>query len=871
LNYKIKDRAPDKIRKIIMKNLFLNTMVEVRSKHLPGLFMVLTIIFGMASMQSAVAQNVADSEDQIFTDSLSNAEVRNFGDYTIENAFTRFPGVHVNREGSISLRGTGYSNYYMLINGQRMSATGRNTRVANAGAVSVDLIEEIQWIKVLTPDMDADGLAGAIHLKTFSPLRDRTVMSGSLGGGVNPEYSKETGATGRSWLRYSGPVSDALSLSLGVNYQRDQQAWESLEMNYGTTDLGSGPIDVIERLSPGFQSQGVNRFSGNFQLDFYPTESSNYYLNSFVNLNQLKMADHKYSWIANGDWADADTTGGRQSDFGYDLNYEERNTAQYTFQAGGENIFDSFVLDYQVGWSQSDIERTNNLYPFLETGVEYAIDFSDPLRPTASPTEEKPIPADMDLEEMNYIIDDYRDKEISGRVNVEIPINVGSIKVGASALMKEQDANERGAYSEYHYQYQGFLDLEGFEEGNLNRVSIFDDMYDLDRLVDPEQANAFFQSSIPNMRLDDRSFYRDSEIYNYFSDENIYAGYAMANLDFDPITLIIGARVEHTASSYEGRVVEYNRFSQFEEVSDTSASNNLMNVFPNAQVNYQLNEQVSVKAAYSKTISRPQMDLLAPFELSTPRDTSLFVGNPNLDPIMSNNIDLMVDYIFNDGGSFSVSGFYKSMSGFIESVDSEIQFNEGEYPYFEPLYQDGQTQITGTQTTYLNSDNSANVYGVEVALQKQFTFLPGLLQNFGTYANYTWSDSKFENSRGDETAIPGQSPHVVNAALNYHKDRFFAQVSFQWSDEMLSSLESETQLAPAVGSGQVYLDRYQDGFQELSATAKYQVSDKVELWTNIYNLLNKERIEYAYSRDNYPTSIYKRNGIEFNVGVRISL
>ncbi|MAL18754.1 MAG: hypothetical protein CL670_00155 [Balneola sp.] len=854
-----------------MKNRFLNTMVEARSNYISGLFMVLTIIFGITSMQSATAQNVTNSEDQIFTDSLSNVEVQDFGDYTIENAFARFPGVHVNRDGSISLRGTGYGNYYMLINGQRLSSTGRNTRVANAGAISVDLIEEIQWVKVLTPDMDADGLAGAIHLKTFSPLRDRTVMSGSIGGGLNPTYSKETGATGRSWLRYSGPVSDQLSLSIGANYQRDQRAWESLEMGYGTTDLGSGPIDVIDRLSPGFQSEGVNRFAGNFQLGYYPSESSNYYFNGFVNLNQLKMSDHKYSWLANGDWADANTTGGSQSDFGYDLNYEERNTAQFTFQAGGENTFDSFIFDYQVGLSQSIIDRTENLYPFLETGVEYSIDASDPFRPTASPMEGKPVPADMDLEEMNYIIDDYRDKELSSRVNVEIPISVGSVKAGASALFKEQDANERGAFSEYHYQFQGFLNLEGFEEGNLNRLSVFDNTYDLDRLVDPEQANSFFQSSIPNMRLDDRAYYRDSEIYNYFSDENIYAGYAMANLDFDPITLIIGARVEHTSSSYEGRVVEYNRFSQFEEVADTSASNSFMNVFPNAQVNYQLSEQINLKAAYSKTISRPQLNLLAPFELSTPEDTSLFAGNPNLDPVMSDNIDLMFDYMFDNGGSFSIAGFYKTMSGFIESVDSEIQINEGEYQYFEPLFQDGQTQIAGTRTTYQNSDNSADVYGVEVAIQKQLSFLPGLLKNFGTYANYTWSDSKFENSRGDETAIPGQSPHVVNAALNYHQNRFFAQLSFQWSDEMLSSLESETQLAPAIGGGQVYLDRYQDGFQELSATAKFDVSDKVEIWTNIYNLLNKERVEYAFSRDNYPTSIYKRNGIEFNVGVRVRL
>lgn len=871
MTYKIKDIDSASIGKIPMKKRFLNTMIEAKSKNDRALSMVLTLLLGLVSTQFVVAQNVANSDDQIFTDSLSNVEVLDFGDYTIENAFTRFPGVHVNRDGTMSLRGTGYGNYYMLMNGQRMSATGRNTRLSNAGAISVDLIEEIQWVKVLTPDMDADGLAGAIHLKTFSPLRDKTVMSGSIGGGLNPVYLEETGATGRSWLRYSGPVSDQLSLSIGANYQRDKQAWESLEIGYSTTDLGSGPIDVIDRLSPGFQSEGVNRFAGNFQLSFYPSENSNYFFNGNVNLNQQRMANHSYSWLANGDWVDATTTGGRQSDFGYDLIHEERNTTQFTFQTGGKNTFDSFVLDYQLGLSQSIIERTENVYPFLETRVEYSIDASNAFRPIVSPMEGKPLSEDMDLEEMSFIIDDYRDEETSGRINIEIPISIGAIKTGASVLLKEQDANERGAFSEYHYQFLGFINLDGFEEANLNSLIIFDNTYDLDRLIDPEKANSFFQSSIPNMRLDERAFYRDSEIYNYFSDENTYATYAMANLDFDPFTLIVGARVEYTSSSYEGRIVEYNRFSQFEQVADTSASNNLMHVFPNAQVKYQLNDQISLQAAYSNTISKPQMNLLAPFELSIPRDTSLFAGNPDLEPVKSDNIDVMLNYAFNDGGVFSVAGFFKSMSGFIEPIESNVQINQGEYEYFEPLFQNDQTQIIGSRITYQNSKNSADVYGIEVVFEKQFTFLPGFLKNFGTYATYTWSDSKFENSRGDETAVPGQSSHVLNTALNYQQSRFFAQLSFQWSDEMLSTLESETQPAPALGNGQVYLDRYQDGFQEVSASAKFELSEKVDLWTNIYNLLNKERIEYAISRDTYPTSIYNRRGIEFNVGIRVRL
>ncbi len=852
-----------------MKKESPHNMIESKSKLIIGLFVGFVVFFSTLQITTVMAQSTSYQNEKAFSDSLTAEQISEFGDFTVESVLIRLLGVQVSREGQLNLRGTGYNNFYLMVNGQRMSATGRNNRVTNPGAISADVIKTIEWIKVLRPDMDADGFAGAINFKTFQPTTDQTIISGSLGGGLNPKYRQETGATGRSWLRFTGPVADDLSLAMDLNYQRDQQAWESLEMNYGVADLGSGPFDVIEKLSPGFQREGYNRFAGNFQLNYDPSETSSYYFHGFVNFNQLNRSDHTYNWIANGDWEDQNTTG-TQADFGYDLNYEERNTSQYTFHAGGQNDFDSFKLDYQLGLSQSSVERTDNLFPFLETGVEYTLNDVNTKRPVATPLNEKPIPADMDLEEMNYIIDNYRDQEISARINAEFPINLGSIKVGTSAILKEQDANERGAFSEYHYDFQGFLDLAGFEQGELNNISIFDDRYDLDRLADPEQALSFFEASIPNMRLDNRAYYKDSEIYNYYGDEDVYAAYGMSILNFDPLSVLLGVRAEFTSSAYEGRIVKYNRFNQFEEASDTSADANQTYLFPNAQISYQLNEQTDIKAAYSRTISRPEINLLAPFELQTPQDTSIFSGNPDLEPILSDNIDIIVGHRFANGGSFSLAGFYKKMSGFIEPVNSEIQIELGEYAYFDPIFSDGETQISGTYRSYQNSNNIASVYGVEVSFQKRFSFLPGLLQNFGTYINYTWSDSKFENARGDETAIPGQSPHVVNGALNYHQDRFFAQVSYHWSAELLTSLEENTQPAPSVSNGEVYFDRYQDGYQELSATAKFDVSDQVQIWTNVYNILNIEQVEYAYSRSDYPTSIYQRNGIEFNIGVRVS-
>lgn len=824
-------------------------------------------IVGLMMVLMLVIPFQGQSQDVQVADSLNEADISNYGDFSVQEALKRISGVQVNRDGQLNLRGVGYNNYYVMVNGQRLSSTATNTRGVDLSAFSVDMIQGITWQKVLTPDMDADGLAGAIHLNTYKPNLERGIVSGSIGGGLNPEYFQATGANGRAWLRYSGPVADDLGMTIDVNYQRDQKARETLGMNYSTADFGSGPVDVVEGFSPGFQHNGANRFGANLRFDYNPSDNASYYAHGMINLHNFESSFHQNTWNADDGWVDANTVEG--GSFQYGLNFNERDVSQYTFHAGGENEFDNFIVDYKAGWSQSDVSDTENLFPFEHTNIDYTLNTDNPERPVVNPAQERSMPADLRLGEMNYIIDDYRDQEITARINAEIPINIGSLKFGANTIMKEQDANNRGAYSNYRYNFLGALTLEGFETDDLVNRSVFDD-YQIDRLISSDDALSFFQSSIQNMRLDRSAHFQESDIYNYYADEQVYGGYGMATLDFDPITVLVGARVEHTNSEYEGRVVSYNRFNQYQETVDTTGTSSETEFFPNAQLMYQVNSQASVKAAYSKTISRPTFNYLAPFQLQLPQDTSFFAGNPNLSPVSSNNIDLDIDYSLETGGSISVSGFYKSISNLIERTQSTIQIQSGEYEYYEDLIPEGEQEISANLETYQNSDRTGTIYGVEVALQKQLNFLPGAFEHIGTYLNYTWSESNYENQRGGETAIPGQSPHVVNAALNYSDSKFFAQLSYHWTAELLYELGQTPQQAPALGNNPVFLDSYQDGYEELSATLRYDINPKVQLWANVYNILGSENVSYNQDEDLYPTNIYQQNGTEFNVGVRLT-
>jgi TonB-dependent receptor len=321
---------------------------------------------------------------------------------------------------------------------------------------------------------------------------------------------------------------------------------------------------------------------------------------------------------------------------------------------------------------------------------------------------------------------------------------------------------------------------------------------------------------------------------------------------------------------YDGRTVEYNRFGRFDSLKFNTATNSYMNLLPNARVSYQLNEQNSIHLAYSRSLKRPDFQMLNPFVLALPEDTLLYSGNTKLDPMVSDNFDLGWHYSLPEGGFVSINAFYKNVADYIQLVNDQAPIQLGEYSNYDDLFEDGETQMMVYRKKFQNTENTATIYGVEVEADKKLSFLPGLFTNLSAKANYTFSQAEFDGNRNETTDLPGHSPHVVNAALAYNQDKFSAQVSYHWTAKLLTNLQESTELAPSIGNTPVYLDRYQDGYSDLSATISYQISDNTELWANIYNLLSTEQMEFAEDRDLYPTSIYKRDGIEFNAGVRLT-
>ncbi|SMO94216.1 TonB-dependent receptor [Gracilimonas mengyeensis] len=825
------------------------------------------VLFGLAVPVQAQSQLIDKDSTYIqteewefglgFLEKLDVSQIRAFGDYSLKEALVRVPGVQVSRDQQINMRGIGYQNLALEFNGQRVANSGLGTRNNDLGAFSTDAFQSIEIIKVLDPSMDADALAGVINVNSREPVAEGREVHAIAGGGANPEYISRTGPSTRGWLNYSERYTDAFGVNINLSYQQEMSGLEELGIGYGLADIGNGPIDVVNSLSPSLRTNERGRFATTVEAHFDPTEQTSYYFKGLLNVQDRDLTSHRDTWAPNDGWTSPDSANGEEGAFTHTASMQDINTTTFAFQLGGENDMDNMILSYQAGWTQSNVENQSYEFPFMLEGLDYSLDWQDRKYPQLSITNRETQVLDDGTvdrqfligQDFNRVIEDHTQNEFSARVDLEYPIDAGSIKTGASARLSTKD----GEYDENDFEYNRTLRMISFNmlrEPNRN-VDVINGEYQIPWFVNTGNARAFLEDQRPLFTGNENLNAYQSQIRNYEVGEQIYAAYAMTDLSFGKLGIKGGLRVEYDQADYTGNEVLFDEDGDFVVSQKAEESESQFRLFPNAQFLFSITEGSQLRAAYSRSIDRPDYYQLVPFERIHNLDSTIFRGNPGLKPVTADNIDLMVEQKIATSGMISIGGFYKELSDF--TVLRE------------------QVQGDGfLLREYANSSNTATVYGLEVELAQQLSFLPGLLRNFDVYGNYTWSQSDYDTDRG-ELAFPGQSPHVVNAAMGYTLQRFSARVAYHWTDEILANIDEEQELAPSISSAPVYMDRYEEGYQDLSVTAEYQLSDRFRAWANVQNILGFDQEAYQNSQQYYTNSIYMRSGLEIRVGVRFDL
>ncbi len=806
---------------------------------------------------------------------VSAAQILQFPDLNAAEVMQRIPGITLQRDQGegrfVQLRGTPPELTNFNINGEQIPSPEGKFRYVGMDIIPSDQIDAVEVTKVITPDMDADGIGGSVNIKT------KLAQEGE------PSF-RATMAAGYSELRDAPNYN--LQLSYGYRYKK---VGFQINASYFQNNQGSDNIEYKFVKGPFFntdsQQDGVNNFNVHYRevqlrhydiqrtrlaisptIDYKLNNKHYFYLqgmyNSFIDDEIRRRLIYDLDDPLNANYY---LFGGVEHDVRDRVKRQELSTVAI----GGEHDFGSFKLDYQMfaafaGEKQPDRFEAR----FDSQGQAIAIDFddSDPDFPRATfPNPNNASNAtdyeNFELDEMLFENRDVSETLLTPRFNIEIPYatnnSEGFVKFGAKLRTRKKESDVRtqaiGAFRETSNLYPGTADpfnlvvaSDGFLEDDL-----LGEGYRLEFIPSADVILDYYEFW-PQFFIFDRNESRKSS-YNsdYTYEEDIFATYAMVRHNFSRLMILAGLRYEHTnIRRNDGFGVILNG-SRFIGVDTIETQNTHSFLLPQLQLKYKLNQFTNLRAAISYTYARPNYEDLIPAREEDRREVS--IGNAQLDFPRSTNVDLMIERYANNS-IFSAGLFYKDIEDFVFSYKRfgrEGAPGSGNFPVFE-------------FTKPLNGQD-ARVFGAEFQAQFKFNFLPGFLRNFGLYTNYTYTDSEafipkrtsanladaiildpladdlsdfFSADDREKISLPGQAQHTANVGLFYDKNRFFARLTANYQDDFLIEIGADPDL-----------DEFYDEAFRLDFTTNYQLSEHFTLFADAFNLTNTPLRFYLGSED----------------------
>lgn len=245
----------------------------------------------------------------------------------------------------------------------------------------------------------------------------------------------------------------------------------------------------------------------------------------------------------------------------------------------------------------------------------------------------------------------------------------------------------------------------------------------------------------------------------YHASSNLYAGYAMLTLPFERLTVSGGIRLEQnsqvlTSADITGTPIK--------------ASLDSLVFLPSVNVSYTLNKKTTLRAAYGKTVNRPEFRELAPFSFYDFENNFINTGNPNLTFATNSNADIRIEHYPSNTEYLSAALFYK-------------EFNNPIEPYFVPGVGSG-----GTRSFAPGNALGATSYGVEFDIRKSLKEMTAnrILQNMTLVANASFIKSDIQVSAdglasglNPNRPMVGQSPYIINGGLYYDNDSLGWQIT----------------------------------------------------------------------------------------------
>jgi TonB-dependent receptor len=791
------------------------------------------------------------------TNIISSDQVGRFPDANIGDALKRIPGINVQydqgeaRFGNI--RGTAPQYNSVMVNGERIPSAEAEDRTVQLDLVPADMIQSIEVNKAVTPDMDADAIGGSVNLVTRAAPYDRRV-SLTLGSGYNilagkPIYNGAFILGDRFFNNKLGVIASASYYNHDLGSDNFEAEWDYMDENDKDGSAFAEEIQIrqyyLQRIRQSYSLSLDYKFNANHTL--FANGIYNH-RNDWENRYRAVYKDIEYD-------EDSDSWMGvmeRQTKGGNPDTKNARLEAQrmMSFALGGDHQFGKIKADWTASYSKASEERPNERYIEYEAeDLIFGTDFTDKSAPkitSVTPATSADLSSDYAFGKVEEEFQFTEDIDKNFKLNFLIPLLEddfkNSIKVGVRYKGKEKMRDNK------KFEYAP-LDEDGFNETALNNVEDFTkDNY---LAGDYEVGHFVTKEYLGGLDVTNTSLFEEEEDIeetseNFNATEEVIGGYVMLNQNIGPkLFLIVGARIEQTSLEYQG--YEFDADEETANLTD-KVSDSYLNVLPGLHLKYDFNKTTMLRAAWTNTLARPNYFALVPFKAIEREDNEIAIGNPDLIPTTSMNFDLMFENYFKTIGIVSAGVFYKDIKDFIVTETREEYLFEGT-----------------TWDTYSQPINGGNaeIFGIELAAQRQLDFLPGFWKDFGLYTNYTYttssvSDFQIEGREDDEISLPGTAKHTLNGSLSYDSKRFSFRTSVNYASDYVDEFGEEA-----------FYDRYYDKAVHLDVNANYSITQKFRVYAEANNLLNQPLYYYQGISSRLMQAEYYN--VRFQLGLKLDL
>jgi TonB-dependent receptor len=784
-------------------------------------------------------------EDAVSSDSLGV-----YPDKNVAESLQRLPGVSVTRDQGegrfVVVRGLDANLNSVSIDGIAVGTPEDSSRAAPLDVIPSDSTERLRVVKSPTPDMPGDAIGGAILVESASAF-DRDGRS--LRGKVEASHQELSGHTSpKAAFNYSEVFADTFGVALGVNYQNRKFESDNTEVEYDEIDGGAEDELFAINLQNRKYEIERKRVGANLNFDWRPNEDSKYYLRTLY--SQFDDAETRQRTIFNFEDGDVTSLGGNQyrvDDMPSDaiqkrMRYRTKKENTFAASLGGENRLTNAVVDYKVGYTRTE-ERVNDE---MEARFEYD---GDDLGATVNQNTGIPRYTLTDASWMdngNYAFDrvvlspkQVDDEERSAQINVRFDGDHSSYKFGLLGRWRDRDVNTDEnelrvgpdiALSDWTTsapEHRGGSLGQGMSSAAMRRYwSQFGSQYS----ARPQDVGGNAMTSLEE---------------DYIASEDIFASYAMGTWDIGSLRIIGGVRVENTQFEATGNQVDVAANGRSFTVTPLTTSQSYTNVLPGLHLRYDAGSDWVLRAAANKTVSRPSFGDIAPRIATNRGDEEVRVGNPELDPYESKNIDLSMERYIGSTGIVSLGLFHKSIDGYIVNTISD---EDAQYPGFEV-------------TRVINGDK-AKVFGAEFNYQQQLSFLPSGWDGLLVGASGTWLDTDFdpgvEGRESDDFMLPRASKHVYSAHVGYEKAGFSTRLAAVYRSEYLDTL----------GDSRAF-DIYVAPNTQLDFSLDYKFTPNVSVYFEAQNLLDKPLELYQGVRSR--TLQNEEYGRTYALGLKVAL